>query len=80
MPFGLKNAPSFFQRLMNSMLADMARFSAAYIDDIVILARPLRNILSTRKQYFQDSKKRGWYSSQRNVNWPNPLVSIWGIE
>ena len=39
MPFGLKNAPSVFQRLMNSMLADMARFSAAYIDDIVVFSK-----------------------------------------
>ena len=39
MPFGMKNAPSVFQRLMNSMLADMARFSAAYIDDIVVFSK-----------------------------------------
>ena len=36
MPFGLKNAPSTFQRLMNTITADMAEFASAYIDDIVI--------------------------------------------
>ena len=36
MPFGLKNAPSVFQCLMNSMLADTSRFSAAYKEDIVV--------------------------------------------
>ena len=39
MPFGLKNAPSVFQRLMNSILADMARFSAANKDDIVLFSK-----------------------------------------
>ena len=38
MPFGLKNAPSVFQRLMNSMLANMASFAAAYIDYVVIFS------------------------------------------
>ena len=41
MPFGLNNAPSVFQRFMNSMLADMASFAAAYIDDIVIFSTNL---------------------------------------
>ena len=38
MPFGLKNAPSLFQRMMNAALADMASFAAAYIDDIVVFS------------------------------------------
>ena len=38
MPFGLKNAPSVFQRMMNAALADMASFTAGYIDDIVVFS------------------------------------------
>ena len=36
MPFGLRNAPATFQRLMNTVLAGQEEYSAAYIDDIVI--------------------------------------------
>ena len=39
MPFGPKNASSVFQRLINSMLADTARFSAAYKEDIVVFSK-----------------------------------------
>ena len=37
MPFGLKNAPSTFQRMMDNILRDMTSFSRCYIDDIVFI-------------------------------------------
>lgn len=36
MPFGLAGAPAVFQRLMDSLLTDLAGHVAAYMDDIVI--------------------------------------------
>jgi hypothetical protein len=37
MPFGLKTAPSIFQRFMNKVLKDArGRFADAYLDDIII--------------------------------------------
>ncbi|KAJ1126624.1 hypothetical protein NDU88_005031 [Pleurodeles waltl] len=36
MPFGLKNAPATFQRLVNTVLQGLEAFSAAYLDDIAV--------------------------------------------
>ena len=43
MPFGLANAPSVFQRLMQKALAGLnpADFVSVYIDDIVIFSETL---------------------------------------
>ncbi len=36
MPFGLRNAPSVFQLLMQRCLQNLERFALAYIDDVVV--------------------------------------------
>ena len=36
MPFGLKGAPSTFQRMMDTLLAPCHQFAGAYIDDITV--------------------------------------------
>ena len=36
MPFGLRNAPATFQRLVNKLLSGCEGFAAAYLDDIII--------------------------------------------
>lgn len=38
MPFGLRNAPSTFQRLMDQMLDDLLDFTRAYMDDLVVFS------------------------------------------
>ena len=41
MPFGLKNAPSEFQNIMNSIFNDYTRFSIVYIDDVLIFSNSI---------------------------------------
>lgn len=44
MPFGLKNAPAIFQRLMNTVLSGIQNYRCfVYLDDIVIHADTLEN-------------------------------------
>lgn len=46
MAFGLKNAPAFFQRMMNSVLGDLVgRVCLAYIDDIVVWGDTTEDVL-----------------------------------
>ena len=47
MPFGLKNAPSIFQRLMQQVLSgvnpdDSPSFVTAYIDDLLVFSNSLQ--------------------------------------
>ena len=41
MPFGLKNAPSEFQNIMNDIFNDYTKFSVVYIDDVLIFSNSI---------------------------------------
>ena len=51
MPFGLKNAPSEFQKIMNDILNPFQDFSIVYIDDVLIFLKTLINTLSIFKHF-----------------------------
>jgi len=54
MPFGLKNAPATFQRLMNRILQPIiGKFCAVYLDDIIIYSTTFLDHLDHTKQVFQ---------------------------
>ena len=36
MPFGLKNSPPTFQRLVDNLLEDTQTYSSGYIDDVAV--------------------------------------------
>ncbi|KAG6445389.1 hypothetical protein O3G_MSEX003922 [Manduca sexta] len=53
MPFGLKNAPSTFQKLMNTCLTGLQGTRCfVYLDDIVIYSYDLNSHISTLKEVF----------------------------
>ena len=57
MPFGLKNAPATFSRLVSKLLKNMDEYAAAYLDDILIFSNSweehlqhIRNVLNRIRQ------------------------------
>ena len=51
-PFGLAQAPAYFQELMTGILKDF-NFAIAYLDDIIIFSKTLEEHLSHIKQVFE---------------------------
>ena len=53
MPFGLCNAPATFQRLMEAVLAGIARERCmVYLDDVLVIGRDFQEHLSNLKEVF----------------------------
>lgn len=59
MPFGLSNAPSVFQRLMNKILAPAKNIAAVYLDDILIHTKTIEEGLENLKTILELLRKEG---------------------
>ena len=59
MLFGLKNAPSVYQRMMNTIIADLTIFAAAYIDDLIIFSESFQDHVKHLRVVFQRLEETG---------------------
>ena len=53
-PFGLAQAPAYFQELMTGVLKDLP-FAMAYLDDIIYTVLPQKKIYNTSRQSLRNS-------------------------
>lgn len=54
MPFGLKNAPATFQRVMDNVLRDLiGKCCLVYMDDIIVFSTSLQEHMENLNKIFQ---------------------------
>jgi hypothetical protein len=59
MPFGLRNAPATFQRLVRRVLTGLESFTGAYLDDIIIFSSTWSEHLEHIKLVFERIRSAG---------------------
>ena len=88
MPFGLCNAPSTFQRLMELVLHGLQwEICLVYLDDIIIFSRTIGEHLQRLKEVFDRLREAGLklkpgkcHLLQRSVHYLGHIVSSNGVE
>ena len=79
MPFGLKNAPSHFQRSMNLLLADLLDVCVlVYMDDLLIYSKTAEQHKHNVKQVFARLNAQGWHVKQSKCALFLPEVEFLG--
>ncbi|BBG92821.1 hypothetical protein Prudu_000660, partial [Prunus dulcis] len=68
MPFGLKNAPSEFQNIMNDIFNPYSHFSIVYIDDVLIFSESVEQHWKHLYQFLSIVKKNGLVVLPRKSN------------
>jgi hypothetical protein len=58
MPFGLKNAQSEFQSIMNDIFNAYSKFCIVYIDDLIFFSKSLEQHFKHLQTFFHVTKKK----------------------
>ena len=58
-PFGLAQAPAYFQQLISIVLQDCSEFAMVYLDDIIIFSRNEQEHLKHIEIFFKNLKEAG---------------------
>lgn len=67
MPFGLKNAPSEFQNIMNEIFNSYSHFSIVYIDDVLIFSESIEQHWKHLSKFLQIVKSNGLVLSAKKI-------------
>ena len=87
MPFGLGNAPTIFQELMNHVLEGLSDFNTAYLDDILIYSQTLeehlahiQRVLDCLRKYSLRLKLKKCSFLKRETNYLGFVTNANGIQ
>ena len=79
MPFGLKNAPSHFQRSMNLLMSDLLDTCVlVYMDDILIFSKTAAQHRDHVRLVFQHLNQQKWHVKKKKYALFLPLVEFLG--
>ena len=67
MPFGLKNASSEFQNMMNEIFNDYTRFFIVYIDDVLIFSNSIEEHFKHLKNFQKIVRDNGLVISATKI-------------
>jgi len=67
MPFRLKNSPSEFQNIMNSIFNDYSYMSIVYIDDVLIFSENIDSHFKHLNTFFKIVKNNGLVVSAKKM-------------
>ena len=68
MPFGLKNAPSEFQKIMNDIFYSFSNFIIVYIDDVLIFSQTIEQHFKHLQIFVKTVKHNGLAVSKTKIN------------
>jgi hypothetical protein len=68
MPFGLKNAPSEFKRIMNDIFNAYSKFCTVYIDDVLIFSHSIDQHFKHLHTFFHAAKQNGLVISKSKIS------------
>lgn len=79
MPFGLKNAPATFQRLMQNVLGDLhLRGVVVYLDDIIIYSKTEEEHMALLEQVFKRLREAGLKLSPKKCHFMRKQIKVLG--
>ena len=79
MPFGLKNAPSEFLRIMNDIFSDYSKFCIVYIDDILIFSHSIDEHFKNLKTFYYVARKNGLVVSKTKMSLFQTKIRFLGL-
>ncbi|KAL2505966.1 putative reverse transcriptase domain [Abeliophyllum distichum] len=80
MPFGLKNAPSEFQKIMNDIFNPYQNFSIVYIDDVLIYSDSIEQHVKHLQIFLSIVKKNGLAIFEKKIVLCQTRVKFLGHE
>ena len=80
MPFGLKNAPSEFKKIMNGIFNDFKDFTIVYIDDVLIFSLSLEKHFKHINIFIDVIKRNGMVISLPKIKLFETKIRFLGFE
>ena len=80
MPFGLKNAPSEFQNIMNEIFNPFSSHTIVYIDDVLIFSESLDKHWKHLRTFFHTIKRNGLVVSAPKIKLFQTAVRFLGFD